>query len=252
MRTVCVFSLLVIVVCSCAQTSAVRTPVYKDSDIEVALYNVAGPGDSAPVNAYSHPAVFEVEDLNYLLRSIGYEEKSLFGWAGARQVYSANELYRITPHFVEAFARANPGDEIAFSSDAAKSGGLFSSARFTSGRMFVMDKKLHCIFGNINVRTGSMRDTSDDLLDISDDPRREYGGSFTRLVTNKWQKLVEGPKGVHYNWIEIDIEEALAEKANGEQAARRRVLRRRATQEERLRDSLYWEDWEPDKALEVE
>ena len=105
-----------------------------------------------------------------------------------------------------------------------------------------------CIFGNINIRTGSMHDSNDDSYDIDDDPRREYGGSLTKLVTNDWQKLVEGPKGVHYNWIEIEIEEALAEKAT----SRRRAQRRHAIQQKRERESVYWEDWEPDTALPSE
>ena len=252
MRRFCCFLLLAVALCSCAQTSAVRTPIYKDSNIEVTLYSVAEPDVSSRIGAYSHPATFEVEDIKYLLKSIGYQEKSLFGWATARSVFSADELYRIAPHVVEAFARANPGDEVVFSSDAAKSGGLFSSARLTSGRMFVKDKKFNCIFGNINIRTGSMHDSNDDSYDIDDDPRRGYGGSLTKLVTNDWQQLVEGPKGVHYNWIAIDIEEALAEKANRERAGRRRTQRRRTIQQERERESVYWEDWEPDTALPPE
>jgi hypothetical protein len=252
MRTIWVVSLLVIVLCSCAQTSIVKTPIYKDSDLEVTLYRASALDASSHVGAYSHPATFEVEDLKYLLRKIEYREKGLFGWATARSVFSAHELYRITPHFVEALGRANPGDEIIFSSDAAKSGGLFSSARLTSGRMFVKDKKLHCIFGNINIRAGSMHDSNDDYFDIEDDPRREYGGALSKLVANNWQELVQGPRGVHYNWIEIDIEKALTEKAGRENSARRRAQRRRAIDQERLHDSVYWEDWEPDKALEVE
>jgi hypothetical protein len=252
MRKLFAVLLLAVVLNSCAQTSIVKTPIYKDSDIEVTLYGAAPPDASAYVRDYSHPALFEVEALKYLLISIQYQEKGLFGWATARKVFSANELNRITPHFVEAFARATPGDEIVFSSDAAKSGGLFLSARLTSGRMFVKDNKLHCIFGNINVRPGSMNDSFDDPYDIDDDPRREHGGSLSRLVTNNWQKLVEDAKGVHYNWVEIDIDEGLAEKADRESAARRRAQRQRAIQQERLRDSVYWEDWEPDQPLEVE
>jgi hypothetical protein len=220
--------------------------------MEITLSRDADSDGAPEVDIYSHPFTFKVDDIKYLLESIGYQEKSLFGWASARRVFSADEIYRITPHFVKAFARATPSDEIVFSSDVAKRGGFFSSARLTSGRMFVKDKKLNCIFGNINVRAGSMRDSYDDAYDVNFDPRREYGGSFSRLVTNDWQELVQDPNGLHYNWIEIDIEKGLAEKVGRERATRIRTQKRRSSEQERLRDSVYWEDWEPDEALPLE
>ena len=57
---------------------------------------------------------------------------------------------------------------------------------------------------------------------------------------------------MHHNWIEIDIDKGLAEKADVESAARRRAQRHRAIQQERLHDSVYWEDWEPDDTARVE
>jgi hypothetical protein len=213
--------------------------------MEVVLYNVAGSDTASQGIGYSHPTTFSVNDLKYILRSIGYQDKGLFGWTTPRAVFAANELYRIAPYLVEAFSKAKPGDDIAFSSEAAKSGGFFASSRVTSRRMFVKDKKLNCIFRDINIR-------ADDAEDYGRDPRREYGGALTRLTTNDWQELVTGEKGVHYNWIEIEIEQAMAAKASSERAQRARTLRRRAVEQERERESVYWEDWEPDKALPPE
>ena len=168
------------------------------------------------------------------------------------EIVFGSNMTSLTFNISRSLARTwNPGDEIVFSSDAAKSGGLFSSARLTSGRMFVKNGKLNCIFGNINIRTGNMNDYDRDAYD-DDDPRREYGGSLARLTTNDWQELVVGKKGVHYNWIAIEIEQAMAAKTNSERARKARAIKRRTIEQERERESVYWEDWEPDKALPTE
>ncbi len=242
MRIFALLTLCMFCICSCAQSGAVKTNIYKDRRMEVSLRSVASREEAPLSGAHSYPAAFEVEDLKYLLRSIKYREKGLFGWAEARRVFSANELYRMGPHLVDAFAKAAPGDEIVFQTTAAKTGNLFSSARYSNGMMFVEDKKLHCIFGNINVRP--------EMSEMYDgDPRKEYAGALSMLVTNDWQRLVTDEKGTHYNWIEIDYERALTEKEGMERAMKRRAERRRAIDLKRRRERTGWEDWEPDKAL---
>ena len=226
----------------CAQTRTIRTPIYEDRRLEVTLHRVVGP-DSIPLEkGYSHPVDFKVESLKYFLRSIRYREKALFGWSDAKRVFSAAELYRMTPHLVDAFAKATPDDEVVFRSNAAKSRTLFSSERLTGGRMFLRNGKLNCVFGNINANPQA--------IDIFEgDPRKEYAGALSKLVTNDWQNLVAGERGTHYNWIEIDYERALTEKEGMERAMRRRAERRRAIDLKRRRERTGWEDWEPDKAL---
>lgn len=226
----------------CAQTHTIRTKVHEDRRLEVTLYRVVGP-DSIPLEkGYSHPVDFKVEDLKYFLRSIRYREKALFGWSDAKRVFSAAELYRMAPHLVDAFAKAESDDEVVFRSNAAKIGTLFSSERLTDGRMFLRNGKLNCIFGNINANPHASNI-------FKGDPRKVYAGALSELVTNDWQNLVAGERGTHYNWIEIDYERALTEKKGMERVMRRRSERGRAVERMRRRETEGWVDWEPDKAL---
>ena len=83
MRVSALIMLLALCACSCAQTSVVRTRIYEDPRLEISLYRRAASDATQPAAAYSHPADFKVEELKYLLDSIRYREKSLFGWTKA-------------------------------------------------------------------------------------------------------------------------------------------------------------------------
>jgi len=248
MRTLTAIGLMIFIagLCACAQTRDLKTSVYSDRNMDITLNREMGPDALTVAKGHSHPADFQVEELKYMLQSIRYREKGLFGWSDTRRIFALSEIHVMAPHLIEAFARATPDDEVAFSSMAAKSGTLFSSARFTNGVMFVSDGKLNCIFGNINIKP------DDEFEDYDLDPRREYGGALAKLVTNDWQGLVEGAKGIHYNWVEIDIEAALSGKTHNEEALKRRVERRQRRQEKRLRESVDWEEWESDEAIPLD
>jgi hypothetical protein len=246
MRAISLSLLLPLIVCACAQTREIRTIIHKDRHTEVELLRVVEGEEGSTAGDYSHPHAFNIENLKYILKGVSYEDKSLFGWAAARAVFSASELYRLAPYLVEGFAKAGPGDEVVFSSTSAKPGALFSSKRFTNGRMFVKAGKLNCLFANINTR-----DEASEAYD--GDPRKRYGGASSRLVTNDLQSLVEGEGGVHYNWVKIEIDSALAEKASLERIIRMRAEPLKAIEKrierEKVRESVYWEEWAPDKAL---
>ncbi len=243
MRVSALITLFALCACSCAQTSAVRTRIYEDPRLEISLYRSVASGATPPAAAYSHPADFKVEELKYLLGSIRYREKSLFGWSDTRRVFSANELYRMTPHLVDAFARATPGDEVRFASTAAKGGAIFSFKRFTSGKMFVANKKLNCLFANIN----SLPDRSEA---VGGDSEKQYAASMAMLVTNDWQNLAGDEKGARDTRIEIDYERALAEMAELNRALKERSERRRVLRQRRPRGTGDWEDWNPGRSLD--
>ncbi len=243
MRNLWLLLLAPLVFCACAQTRSVTTPIYKDRNLNIPLRKVVDTERSPGVADNSQPAAFEVDELKYILGSVHYEEKRLFGWADARAVVSADEIYWITPHLVEAFAKATPGDEVVFTSRSIKAGALFSSRRFTNGRMFVKGSALNCLFANINVR-GEASDA------YAGDPRKVYGGASSRLVTNEWQSLVEGEGGVHYNWTEIEVEKALSEKAGIDSILKMRAKIRKAVESQRLDETVVWEEWEPDRTAE--
>lgn len=237
--------LFAVVFCSCSQTRGAKTPIHKDRHMEISLHKVIGPDAAPAAEDYSHPLILKGEDFDYLLSSIRYRGKNLVGWVDAKAVFSAKELYDLTPRLVEAFAKAVPEDEVIFSSKSVKSGVIFRSKRFTNGRMFVKDKKLNCLFANINVRS--------DVSGVYDGaPRRKYGGSFSKLVTNAWQRLVEDEKGVHYNWIEIDIKQALAERTRLERERKRRAELLREMEEKLRNENDDWQEWDTDKTLEPE
>ena len=243
MRVLALITLCALCACSCAQTSAVKTRIYADPRLEISLYRSGASGATPPAAAYSHPADFKVEELKYLLGSIRYRDKSLFGWSDTRRVFSASELYRMTPHLVEAFARATPGDEVRFASTAAKRGAIFSSKRFTSGKMFVANKKVNCLFANIN----SLPDRSEAF---GADSGKQYSSSMAMLVTNDWQSLGVDEKGTRDTRIEIDYESGLAEMAELNRALKEHSERRPVLRPRRPRGTGDWEDWDPGRSLD--
>jgi hypothetical protein len=243
MRTFVIILICVGVVCSCASTKTVKTEIYGDRRLKIVLQKTIDSDGIPVVKGCSHPIQFDMTELKYLLRSIEYQEKGLFGWSDAKRVFKAEELYRMAPHLVEAFARATPEEEIAFASTAARAGTIFSSERYTDGRMFVKDKKLNCLFANIDIKV----QTTDKY---EGDPRKEYAGALVKLQADKWQRLVEGPKGTHYNWIEIDYETMLVAKREMERRAKARLERIRTIRKKQEFRQSGWEDWKPGEAVE--
>ncbi|MBI5116936.1 hypothetical protein HZA56_10730 [Candidatus Poribacteria bacterium] len=238
MRNAAIFALSVclVAICSCAQTKSVK--IYEDLRTGVALRKVIPRDAPSSMPPYSHPFSFQLEDLKFLLSTIGYSEKGFFGWSEAPRVFSAEELYRLTPHLVQAFERAAPEEEVLFHLTTAKPGMVFASDRFTSGAMFVKDKKLNCLFANVNIRPH--------VTEAQDgDPRIYYSGALWRLAKGEWQTLFEDEKGTHHNWIVLDIEAGLAEKKRVDQSVRqelrRRVFRKRPA------EGTDWQDWQPDE-----
>ena len=112
-------------------------------------------------------------------------------------------------------------------------------------RYYAFVNKLNCLFGNVNIKL-----TTTDKYE--GDPRKEYAGALVKLVANEWQNLVEGPKGTHYNWIEIEYEQALAGKRALERRAKARLERMRAIRKERELRGKGWEDWKPGEVIEEE
>jgi len=235
--------LCVMVFSACAQTRTVKTSIYEDRRTGVALRKEVNREAIPFAMGHSHPVEFKAEDLKYLLKSIHYKEKGLFDWREARQVFTAHGLYHMTPHLLEGFAKATPDDEVLFHITTAKQGMLFGSAGFTNGTMFVQEGKLNCLFANVDIRP--------DFTDIYDgSPRNHYAGALWKLVTNDWQNLVEGIKGTHYNWIEIDIAQGLLEKQQmKEQALMRQIRRRRIIEKKEQKKKSEWEDWVPGRPL---
>ncbi len=245
MRVFTIAALCVFTVCSCAQTKTVKVKIYGDRYQQIMLHKKIDAEGNPVATGFAHPVDFDVNNLKYLLRSIQYQDKGFFGWSEFKPVFAANELYRLGPHLAEAFANASPDDEIVFQSTAAKGGTVFASERYTDGVMFVKDNKLNCLFGNINVKLATTEK-------YEGDPRKEYAGVLVKLVARDWQKLVEGPKGTHYNWIEIDSKSVLARKMKAERMARERLKRIREMHKDREIKESGWEDWEPGETVHEE
>jgi hypothetical protein len=242
MRTIGLLALCSVLVCSCAQSRYVRTEIFKDRRLEIFLERATG-SEGVPVpRGYSHPVDFEVDDLKYILATIRYQQKGLFGWGDVERVFNVEELYRMTPHLVAAFTKVSADDEVVFRMNAAKPSMVFESERRSDGVMFVKDDKLNLLFCNINIRPDTM-DTD------TCNPRNEYGGLLSKLVPGKDQSLVMGEKGLHYNWIEMDWKLVLEVKKNRERAIQRRIERHRTLKEMRQQQESGWEDWEPDAVV---
>ena len=245
LSVVLLMTILSLVLFSCAGRQIATRPILMDRDAEVLLSRNTAEGYIPDGGSYSHPAVFTEQELKFLLGSIMHQDKALIGWSESEPVFSGHELDGIIPHFIEAFAMAGTGEDILFRSELAKSTGLLASHRFTDGRMFVRGGKLNCMFANASIQP--------DITRVYEgDPRKLYGGALSRLVTNSWQTLAKDGKGVHHNWVVMDIEAAYAEKLGAEKTLIRRNEIRREIKEKRERDSADWEDWDAGQAVERE
>ncbi|RJP20702.1 MAG: hypothetical protein C4520_11135 [Candidatus Abyssobacteria bacterium SURF_5] len=235
---------------SCAQRRSVKTPLFEDRRTGITLREWVDRENVPVAMGYDHPTDVRTDDLKYLLGSIRYQEKGLFGWSETRNVFTADELYRMTPHLVEAFTQADGGKEVLFYLRSGKPGSLFYFERFTDGTMFLAGGKVNVVFGNVNVRAES---ESSNLFE--GDPRRYYGGGLWKLIATGWQNLAEDEGGVHYNWIQLDIAPALAEKQRVEKILTERKRRRMAPlpkKERQLREPESWEDWGEDEQISEE
>ena len=92
------FLLCAFILSSCAQSRSTKTKIYEDRRTGITLRKDVDRTTALLTPAYVHPMTFEVEDLKYLLGSISYRKKELFGWSELARVFNADELYRLTPH----------------------------------------------------------------------------------------------------------------------------------------------------------
>jgi len=231
---------------SCAHTRSVRTKIYEDRRTNVTLREWVNRDNKQVNKHYDQPVDFALDDLKYLLGSIAYQEKTLFGWSDVKRVFTADELYRTTPHLVTAFAQADGGGEVLFRLRSAKPGLIFSAERISDGIMFVKDGKLNCLFSNIDMRSET------DLYEGN--PRKYYAGALWSLVANNWQKLVEDDSGIHHNWIEIDIERGLAEKRKVENIIKRKLMKKRISPQRKPQPAQQpdnWNDWDTNNEVEA-
>jgi hypothetical protein len=240
-------ALLVAVVASCAQTRSIKTPIFEDRRTGVVLYGRVDQSNVPVAMSYAHPFEFKLDDLKYLLASISFQEKKLLGWSDIMRVFTADELYRMTPHLVAAFAQADSSQEAQFQLRTAKPGSLFYFERFTNGTMFVKDGKLNCAFANLDARSES------DLYEGN--PRKYYAGGLWTLVVKEGQALVEDEGGVHNNWIQLDIESGLAQKRQVDEAIKKRQRSRRrppAEKQPQPQEPENWQDWSEDAVIQEE
>ncbi|GAB4343491.1 MAG: hypothetical protein Kow0099_22000 [Candidatus Abyssubacteria bacterium] len=231
----------IVTVTGCAQTRTVKTEIYRDRQMEIALRSMVGPEGQPLQRGYSHPASFEPDELKYLLASLKFRERGLLGWSEAKRVFTSAELYRLAPHLIEAFAKATPEDEISFRVLTPRPALVFYTDRITDGSMFVKDDKLNVVFGNI-----AMNPNATEMYE--GDPRLFYAGRLWELAPKEWHTLVKGERGIHYNWVELDTQVGLAQLQRVQQL----LLRQRSRKErERIRtmEDMDWSDWEPDEAV---
>jgi hypothetical protein len=241
------FSLfLAIIFMSCAHTRSVRTKIFEDRRTNVTLREWVDRDNKQVDMKYNQPVDFALDELKYLLGSVAYQEKTLFGWSDVKRVFTADELYRTTPYLVTAFKQADGGSEVMFRLHSAKPGLIFSAERISDGIMFVRDGKLNCLFSNIDMRSET------DLYEGN--PRKYYAGALWSLVANDWQELVEDEGGIHHNWIEIDIKQGLAEKRQVENILQRKLIRKRIPPQRKpqLAQPENWNDWDTDNEVEVQ
>lgn len=163
----------------------------EEMQIQLVPQNAAG----APRN--DHPAAFRPEQLDALLTSLRVNTENQ---ASAGTLTSPSRLDAFSKGLSKAFARANPGQDIAFVIFRRGGGGFFSgtSRYVTSGRAFYRGDTLNLIFGEFDAPFSEFRDTSINGFDHGS-RTRETDVEGQRLVSNGTWQWHDG----RHDWIEM-------------------------------------------------
>lgn len=104
----------------------------------------------AEAEGLKHPFTFKPDQIRSILRSIHFNKKILIAEdLGDRQLFEERHIEFLTPHLVEAFKQATPGEVVAvsFFTQSAKFG--LGNDRLTIFRAFVKEDGLHLKFSKI-------------------------------------------------------------------------------------------------------
>lgn len=208
-----VFSLsLFLLLTGCASNKAVTQDILKEDDIYIRTVKwIDSSSEKIATLHNEHPWQADLNTLNGILYSVKFKYLGLLSSDEENSAFPEKERLKLLRPLAEAFAKAEP-DEVVDFSFMVKKRLLYIMNRdqFTSGIMFVRDRKLNIAFRRLAFDGLENFDDAISFTSVSDPTEKAVAHEWT-LITEPGMNLVSsGDAGFmseefYPNWIQIDL-----------------------------------------------
>lgn len=172
----------------------------QEQGISVELREELDENDTIIKKGFSHPYYFTNEGLNKILSSVYFRQRGLLTGKGRKKLFRTEELQKIVPPIMNAFAMATDSQDILVLSSSDK---ILLTDNQSYFSMFIIEEELNIVFGSIH----SKKSYSDSKTfggrgtKKLEDPLDAKGSSFWSIIPMGGQRLHKGRK----NWLIIDL-----------------------------------------------
>ncbi len=173
--------------------------VYKDGLITVKHDELSVERDGQRIR-FNHPCKLPEGFIAKALSDIYYKEKGLFKRKGAFRVFQGEEIKKLVPLIVEAFAAATPTQVIAVTSYSYR---MILSDKKNYCIVFIADSCLNMVFGRVH-KFQTFNDIMSErkrYLVTRENPAKKRRSHFWKLIPSAGQRLEPG----HENWLVIEL-----------------------------------------------
>ncbi|MDR4505643.1 MAG: SHOCT domain-containing protein [Candidatus Scalindua sp.] len=172
----------------------------QEQGISVELREELDENDTVIKKNFNHPYYFTNEGLNKILSSVFFRQRGLLSGKGRKRLFRMEELQKIVPPIMNAFAMATDSQDILVLSSSHK---ILLTDNQSYFSMFIKNEELNIVFGSIHSKK-SYNDSkafAGRNTNKLEDPLDAKGSSFWSLIPMGGQRLHKG----HKNWLIIDL-----------------------------------------------
>lgn len=172
----------------------------QEQGISVELREQLDETDTVIKKDFDHPYYFTQEGLNKILSSVYFRKRGYLTGKGRKKLFREEELQKIVPPIVNAFAMATDSQDILVLSSSDK---ILLTDNQSYFSMFIKDEELNIVFGAIKSKK-SYNDSkafSGRNTNKLEDPLEAKGSSFWSIIPMGGQRLHKGYK----NWLLVDL-----------------------------------------------
>jgi len=149
---------------------------------------------------FNHPYYFTEEGLNKILSSIYYSSRGLLSGKGRKKLFRIEELQKIVPPIINAFAMVTDSQDVLVLSASHK---ILLTDNQSYFSMFIKDNELNMVFSSIKSKKSydDRKTFGGKNRNKLEDPFDSKGSSFWSIIPMGGQRLAKG----RTNWLIIDL-----------------------------------------------
>jgi hypothetical protein len=172
----------------------------QEKGISVELREELDENDTVIKKDFNHPYYFTNPGLTAVLSSVYFKKRGLLTGKGRKRLFRMEELHKIVPPIMNAFAMATDSQDILVLSSSNK---ILLTDNQSYFSMFLKDEELYIVFSTIQSRKSYNDSKTFAGRDASklEDPLEAKGSSFWSIIPMGGQRLLKG----HKNWLIIDL-----------------------------------------------